>query len=81
MGLETVEMGSGQEALDALDQADSQGQAFDIVLLDWQMPVMDGLEAARRMRQRRLTHQPHVLMVTAHGREELLRVPLVSLGI
>ena len=73
MGLETVEMGSGQEALDALDQADSQGQAFDIVLLDWQMPVMDGLEAARRMRQRRLTHQPHVLMVTAHGREELLR--------
>ena len=73
MGFETEEIGSGQEALDALDRADGLGQTFDIVLLDWQMPIMDGLEAARLMRQRQFKHQPHVLMVTAHGREELLR--------
>jgi DNA-binding NarL/FixJ family response regulator len=44
------------------------------VLLDWQMPVMDGLECARLLARRapsRLT--PAVLMITAFSRDEVLR--------
>ncbi len=40
-----VQAGNGQEALDAL-----RGQAFDMVLMDMLMPVMDGIEATHKLR-------------------------------
>lgn len=43
---ETVEAADGQEALDACKQS-----LPDAVLLDWNMPVMDGLEFLRELRQ------------------------------
>jgi signal transduction histidine kinase/CheY-like chemotaxis protein len=42
---QTVEAGNGQEALNALRQ-----QSFDLVLMDMVMPVMDGIEATRKLR-------------------------------
>lgn len=41
----TVQAGNGQEALDALRK-----NSFDMVLMDMLMPVMDGIEATRRLR-------------------------------
>jgi CheY-like chemotaxis protein len=45
-----------------------------MVIMDWKMPEMDGIEASRRIKEHPgLSHVPHIVMVTAYGREEVLR--------
>ena len=56
---------NGQRAIDALAE-----QSFDLVLMDIQMPVMDGLTAAKHIRaQGKYQHLP-IIAMTAHAREE-----------
>jgi PAS domain S-box-containing protein len=52
---------NGVEALEALDR-----QPYDAVLMDVEMPEMDGLEATRRIRERS-SNGPHVVAVTANA--------------
>jgi len=60
----------GAEALDLLQTAGKKGQNYDIVLLDWRMPGMDGLELARLIRgDTALSKVPAILMVTAYGHQ------------
>ncbi|GAA0626466.1 ATP-binding protein [Brevundimonas kwangchunensis] len=53
---------NGQEALEA-----AAGQRFDAILLDMQMPVMDGLEAARRLRAGGQNRTTPVIALTANA--------------
>ena len=69
MHLLTATVASGREALEELMRANAGGQPYDIVLLDWKMPQMDGIEAARRIGDSKLTRMPRLLMVTAYERE------------
>ena len=55
--------GNGAEAVAAVDR-----QPYDVILMDVQMPVMDGLEATRRLRQRP-DHGPRVIAMTANALE------------
>ncbi len=45
---------------------------YDLVLMDWKMPVMDGVETVQHLLDEQLTRTPSVIMVTAYGREEAL---------
>ena len=73
-GMRTDTVESGDKALAALHMASRSGSPYCLVLMDWRMPGMDGLEVARRIREEeRLSTTPAVLMVTAYGREEVLR--------
>jgi len=62
---------SGKEAIAAIKQHDA-AEPYDIVFMDWRMPGMDGLQASRHIKSdETLTHQPHIVLVTAFGREEV----------
>jgi two-component system sensor histidine kinase/response regulator len=58
--------GSGTEALDRLKEP---GSDFDLVLLDWQMPNIDGFETVSRIDKVFGDDRPIVIMMTAYGRE------------
>lgn len=61
---------SGQQALAYLARADSA--ACPVIVLDWQMPELDGIKTARLLRQLKPgADAAIVLMLTAHGREVL----------
>ncbi len=64
---------SGKAAISAVDSAETQGRPYEIVLLDWKMPGMDGNETAVRLRELPLSRIPHIMMVTAYGREDIIK--------
>jgi PAS domain S-box-containing protein len=73
-------VGSGQEAIDALRAADSK-DPYHLVLMDWHMPEMDGLQAAAIIRRDlHLSKVPRIIMVTAFGREDI-RTQAEQIGI
>jgi len=64
---------SGPEGLTQLENA-LESQPFELVVMDWQMPGMDGIEASRRIKNHRsLGKIPAIIMVTAYGREEVMQ--------
>ncbi len=73
MTFEAVEAASGAAAVEQVRLAASAGRPFDVVYLDWRMPGMDGMETARRIKSLGLASPPLFLMVTAYGREEMLK--------
>ncbi|HST28379.1 MAG TPA: phosphate regulon transcriptional regulator PhoB [Rudaea sp.] len=52
----------------------------DLILLDWMLPGMSGLELARRLRKETLTAEVPIIMLTARG-EEMDRVSGLEAGV
>jgi len=79
MGYAAVSVASGSDALIELRRAHDAGQPYELVLLDWKMPEMDGLATAARIREIPLQKLPVILMVTAYDPQEL-RQQAASIG-
>jgi PAS domain S-box-containing protein len=61
---------NAQRALEMLETSD---QHFDLVILDWKMPGIDGIETARLIRQsQQLDYQPVIVMITAHEMDSIV---------
>jgi PAS domain S-box-containing protein len=77
LGYRADVVGNGVEVLQALER-----QSYDVVLMDVQMPEMDGLEATRRLRQRFGAGAPRVIAMTANAmpgdREKCLEAGMVA---
>ncbi|WP_250445604.1 response regulator [Actinotalea sp. C106] len=65
MGFETVEAGDGRQALDVLES----GTEIDLACIDWNMPVMNGLEFVTSVRQNREWRDMTLMMVTTESEQ------------
>ena len=71
-GLEVDAAWDGRQALAMVSAAEQRQLPYDLVLMDWKMPAMDGIETVQRLRDEHRSKIPAVIMVTAYGREEAL---------
>ena len=71
-GFKVSQAASGFDALEKVEE--NRKKPFDLIVMDWKMPGMTGIEAAERIRaMKELEKTPQVLMVTAYGREEIMK--------
>jgi len=61
---------NGDQALQKVLQAETNGRPYDLVLMDWKMPKMNGIEAAKQIHQQCKGEIPHILMVSAYDKDE-----------
>ncbi|HPB76452.1 MAG TPA: response regulator, partial [Chromatiaceae bacterium] len=72
-GFLVEEASSGGEALARIEAAEARGTPFELLLIDWRMPGLDGVATLSALGgDPSVRHPPSVIMVTAHGREEAL---------
>ena len=73
MSFTVRDVDNGTAAVEEVWRAAQAGEPYDVVYLDWRMPGMDGMQTARSIAALGLPAAPMVLMVTAHGRQEVMQ--------
>ena len=69
-GLRVDQADNGSEAIDMINMA-SEKDAYELIIMDWKMPKLDGIEATRLIQKNdTLRNLPTVIMVTAYGKED-----------
>ena len=64
---------SGEEAIAEIENA-AKKKPFELVIMDWKMPGMDGIECANRIKHLPgLGKIPAIILVTAYSREEIMQ--------
>jgi CheY-like chemotaxis protein len=69
LGMRADQAEGGRDGLAAIAAADQQEDPFALVLFDWRMPGMDGMQAARELAAMSLHHRPMFMLVTAYDNE------------
>jgi two-component system sensor histidine kinase/response regulator len=69
---EVSDVASGQDAISAVELADQSGKPFDLVLLDWHMPELDGIQTASHIQSLNLTKMPRLAIVTTYIHSNIL---------
>ena len=72
LGFNVTAAASGQEALDVLKRDEEAGKLYDLLLIDWQMPGIDGLETANQVRALDgYNATPTIVMISAYAMDEV----------
>jgi two-component system sensor histidine kinase/response regulator len=66
-GLKPTEVAGGEQAFAELERAHNAGRAYHLILLDLQMPELDGFEVAKRIRENPIGSDLEILMLTSLG--------------
>ncbi len=70
-GIRADTVQSGREALEMIDVCHAKHHPYNLVLLDWKMPEMSGLEVAREIRKR-FSSEMTVIILTAYNWDEIM---------
>lgn len=74
LGIKADAVASGEQGLEAVVAAQNRQKPYDVILMDWKMPGMDGLEATRQIRDIVSKNTPQILMVSAYDKEEIAEI-------
>ncbi|MDF2176724.1 response regulator [Aliiglaciecola sp. CAU 1673] len=69
MHFQTQVAASGEEAMAAIIQAEKANTPFELLLLDWKLPDIEGLELGRQILAQKAHQQAKLIMMTAFGKE------------
>ncbi len=73
LGSRIITATSGEEVIEVIVGAVESGTPVDVVLMDWRLPGLDGLEAARRIKaNEKLSYKPAVVLISGFEREEVM---------
>jgi two-component system, chemotaxis family, chemotaxis protein CheY len=67
LGVATIHAGNGQEVMDCLEK---QGDEIGLILLDWNMPVMNGLEVLETIKRNKIYSHIPVLIVSTESEDD-----------
>ena len=67
LNVETIHAGNGGEVLECLEK---QGNEISLILLDWNMPVMNGLEVLKTIKKNNLYAHIPVLIVSTEAEDD-----------
>ena len=70
LGMNVSSASNGESALALVIEAEKNAIPFDLILMDWQMPKMDGIECIKKIQLEKLQTPPKIILVTAYGKEE-----------
>lgn len=70
MGISARWVKSGNEVVHRVLQAHEEGNGYDVCLIDWKMPGMDGVEVTRRMRER-IGPETLIIIISAYDLSEV----------
>jgi two-component system, sensor histidine kinase and response regulator len=80
-GVRVESVGSGQGAVELSIAAQQRGDPFGLILLDWQMPHMDGAQAAQKIQEALPDAAPKIVIVTAFDREDIyVQAQVLNIG-
>jgi len=70
--LENTLASSGREAITELEKSILENKPYRLIIMDWKMPEMDGIETTSLIRKSQFFSQIPIIMMTAYGREEVI---------
>jgi PAS domain S-box-containing protein len=65
-GCECVEASNGMEALEIIEKSNKENQEFDILLIDWNMPILNGVDTLKKFKEMEYKKAPTLFMISAH---------------
>lgn len=69
MGYDALESGNGQLALDLLEK---QAQEVELILLDWNMPVLNGFETLKYVKEKEAYKHICVIMISTESEDDMI---------